>query len=283
MRAKLEARIAAVATRLSQLAATERAREARRSELAKQVQQLRSMGVGEQQRRLVVEAHLRQAAQVFQQELAGKSDEVAALQIQLRCMRNELAGGPAAAAAAAAAAGVYCSVPLNAAAATGNITSPPMTGLGRCMSVTGLASPTHDAAATACQQQHCTPATTTGCCCGTTSCGSGGCHMTMHGSSSGGGGGCGGGCRGSSLQGAGADAVAAELCALRATRGGYEAALLQQQQVRNSLLSTFSECLNEVRPSLAVWHAPHQLSTWVHVYVGTLFLLQGFAISCLDD
>lgn len=190
-----------------------------------QVEELRNAGADEFQRRLSLEATLRQAAALFKKELASKSDEVAGLQTQLRGMRHELANSNAYSAAAVAAAGAVrsaaaagygscCSSPV-AAAAAGGLASP---GYGYCLSPTAAAA-AGDASAAGCS---CSPAAAAGAAA------------------------AGGDVAGSDA--AAAAVVAAELQALRASRVGYQSALLQQQAVRNSLLSSLGERL-EVRCS----------------------------------
>lgn len=192
LRSKLQGRASAIEARLLQLATQEAAREAQRQELAAQVDALMAAGADEAAQRRSLEATLRKAAGLFRRELAAKSDEVAALQGQLRGLRHELAAGA-------------CSSSGCSAAASRPWGSPP---------------PQPAAAAAA-------------------------------------GGGHGGSCSSSPLavaggpaagaaRDAGAAVLAAELHALRASRVGFQEAVLQQQAVRNSLLSSLGDRL-EVR------------------------------------
>lgn len=183
-----------------------------------QVEELRDAGADEFNRRLSIEATLRQAAALFKRELACKSDEVAGLQQQLRAMRHELTSSNACGAAAVAAAGAARHA---AAAAGGSCAGSPCGSPGSpYCAAAGAASPAAAA------------------------------YASYGGSYQGAAGTAGGsvGAASPAAAAAGADAgaaaaVAAELQVLRSSRASYQNALLQQQAMRNSLLSSLGDCM----------------------------------------
>lgn len=184
---------------------------------------LRNAGEDEFNRRLSLEATLQQAAALFKRELASKSDEVAALQGQLRGMRHELASSNACSAAAVAAAGAARQA---AAAACGSCSSSPAASPGGCHASPGAAA----AAAAAVAAAGLGPRSAACSSCYPAAAGVGCSDHTAAVPPAQGG-------------DSGAAAVAAELQALRASRVSYQNALLQQQAMRNSLLSSLGDCL----------------------------------------
>jgi DNA-binding Xre family transcriptional regulator len=188
--------------------------------LLPQVEELRDAGADEFNRRLSIEATLRQAAALFKRELATKSDEVAGLQSQLRAMRHELTSSNACGAAAVAAAGAARHAA--AAAAGGSCAASPCGSPGSAYcTAAGVTSP----AAAAFGASY------------------GGSSSYSAAAGTMGGAAASPGAAAADVDGSAAAAVAAELQALSSSRASYQNALLQQQAMRNSLLSSLGDCM----------------------------------------
>lgn len=187
-----------------------------------QVEQLQDVGANELQRRRSLEATLKQAASLFRRELASKTNEVAALQAQLRAVRHELSTSNAFTAAAVAEMGAARA----AAAASASAVAAPAVG-------------SHTFAAPCCSPSAATQEVLSppGC----IRCGGEGSPAAAKtadnilqpriGSS------------GGDASASAAAVIASELQALRAARSTYQAEVLKQQSVRNSLLGSLGSVL----------------------------------------
>lgn len=197
-----------------------------------QVEALRASAEEEFRRRLGLERTLHEAASLFRRELSGKSAEMRRLQGQVHRMRR--LSGVAAGAAGLAAGVTLQSVqqPLSAAASPCTHAGSQGREDGCCVAAHGVCcssphrgeeGPSASPLATAVMSAPClgSPSTCGGC---------SSCSPTRRG-----------------VGGGGGDLLSGELAALRAARGEYASAVLEQDRLRNSLLSSLGETLRAVR------------------------------------
>jgi len=224
LRGHLESRVAAISDRLVALAAKEGKKEAACRELRKEAEALRASAQEECSRRRGLERTLHEAATLFKRELSDKSAEMHKLQSQVRRMRR-LSGQQQAFTALSSSPqpGAPQSPAANAPGAWANSSSSGSPGAFDATQAVETLKSSASPLACGCAQHH---RSHPGTCC-------------------------------SPGVAAACDVVGSELSKLREARHQYASAVLEQDRVRNAMLSSLGERLSSGARSTSPHHYHH--------------------------